>query len=196
MPLRVRRVRTASRPSGRHPARRSAPVAPPPDSHLLTRMVDAVLVEWEGVLADTFIARRDALARALADEGVRMDDAAIAAACQGRSTHSAAAAVLMRAGHEDPTLTDLVSMRAARGFAERLGKGFVLLPGARDFMECAQSSAPVGIVTCASRSETEFVLELAGLAGTVSTIVSADDALDDPPSAAMFELGLERKSVV
>ena len=33
-------------------------------------MLDAVLLEWEGVLADTGIVRRDLLLRALADEGL------------------------------------------------------------------------------------------------------------------------------
>lgn len=148
-------------------------------------MVDAVLVEWEGVLADTFIGRRDALTRALSSEGVYLDDFVVAAECQGRSTHAAAAAVLARAGHDDPTLVDLVALRATRSFAERLGKGFVLRRGAREFMQHVQASAPIGLVTSASRSETEFVLRLAELDGAVSTVVCSDEGLDGPPHEAL-----------
>jgi beta-phosphoglucomutase-like phosphatase (HAD superfamily) len=132
-------------------------------------MVDAVLLEWEGVLADTAVARRDALARALAEEGVQLD-----------------------ALRSDPVLATLVAMRASRAFAERLGKGFVLLPGARAFVEHAQIGSMLGIVTSATRAETEFVLRLSGLDAAVSTIVSADDGLDAPPSPATTARAVEQ----
>ena len=134
-------------------------------------MVDAVLLEWEGALADTAVARREALARALAEEGVQHDALRL-----------------------DRTLADLVALRAARAFAERLGKGFVLLPGAREFVERAQLGSRLGIVTSASRAETEFVLRLAGLDGAASIIVTADDALDAPPSPEMIEHALQHLS--
>ena len=118
-------------------------------------MLDAVLLEWEGVLADTTVARREAMRRALADEGVQSD------ALGG-----------------DPALADLVALRATRAFAERIGKGLVLLPGARAFVERVQIASRVAIVTSATRAETEFMLRLAGLDGAVATIVSADDRLE------------------
>jgi len=124
-------------------------------------MLDAVLLEWEGVLADTTVARREAMRRALADEGVQPD------ALVG-----------------DPALADLVALRATRAFAERIGKGLVLLPGARAFVERVQIASRVAIVTSATRAETEFMLSLAGLDGAVATIVSADDMLD---GVATFE---------
>lgn len=154
-------------------------------------MVDAVLLEWEGVLAGTFVARRDALLRALADEGVAIDETVVMTECRGRTTHAATTMLLARAGHTDPTLVELVALRATRTFAERLGKGFVLLPGARDFIERVQSSAPIGVVTCATRAETEFMLGLAGLDRAVTTIVSADDGVAPPPSSATFDRALE-----
>lgn len=132
-------------------------------------MLDAVLLEWEGVIADTATARREALIRALADEGAPLE------------------ALL-----SDPTLAELVALRVTRAFAERLGKGFVLLPGVREFIERVQLGSRVAIVTSATRSETEFVLRLAGLDGAVATIVSADDALDPPPSSAMIERAIEQ----
>lgn len=111
--------------------------------------------------------------------------------CRGRSTQAASARLLAHAGHHDPTLVELVTMRATRAFAERLGKGFVLLPGTRTFIERAQVGAPIGIVTCATRAETEFMLRLAGLDGAVTTIVTADDALELPPSSVTYDRALE-----
>ncbi len=130
-------------------------MARPTDCGLLNVMLDAVLLEWEGVLADTTVARREALLRALAEEGVEYE-----------------------ALGSDPALSDLVALRATRAFAERIGKGLVLLPGARAFVELIQVASRLAIITSATRAETEFVLRLAGLDGAVTTIVSADDALD------------------
>lgn len=127
----------------------------------LSVMLDAVLLEWEGVLADTTVARRDALLRALADEGVEYE-----------------------ALGSDPTLADLVAMRATRAFAERIGTGLVLLPGARAFVERLHVSSRIAIVTSATRAETEFVLRLAGLEDAVTTVVSSDDV---PHGPAAFE---------
>lgn len=141
-------------------------------------MLDAVLLDWEGVLADTRDARRDALLRALADEDVHLDGVLYATHCEGLSRHAAIASALRHAGLGDPALADLVGLRASRAFAERLGKGFVLAPGARELVAHLRVHAPVAIVTSATRAETEFVLRLASLEGTVATIVSADDTVD------------------
>ena len=154
----------------------AAPVAHPTPGDLLIRMLDAVLLDWEGVLADTTDARQEALVQALAAEGVRQDETA----------GDAAADALALLRHSDPTLAGLVASRATRAFAERFGRGFVMLPGAREFVERVQLAAPLAIVTSATRAETEFMLKLAGLDAAVTTIVSADDHLDPPPSAATF----------
>jgi beta-phosphoglucomutase-like phosphatase (HAD superfamily) len=138
-----------------------APWRAPGTAAYLFVMLDAVLLEWEGVLADTSVARREALLRALADEGVQYEDL-----------------------EADPALADLVALRATRAFAERIGKGLVLLPGAREFVERVQLASRVCIVTSATRAETDFVLRLAGLDAAVSTVVSRDDMLE---GAAAYE---------
>ena len=127
-------------------------------------MPDALLLDWEGCIVDTSAMRQDALQRALQAEGLALN----------------AAPVL------DPVVADLVAARASRVFAERLGKGFLLVDGVRALLEGAQVSSRIAIVTRATRSETEFVLRLAGLDGVVSTIVSADDDVNAPPSPAPF----------
>ena len=148
------------------------------NAQLLISMLDAVLIEWENVLVDTSSARRDALVRAFAEEGLRFDETCWVAECHGRSLHGAVASALSHAGQADEPLADLLVMRAGRAFAERLGKGFVLQPGARAFVEQAQVGARIGIATSATRAETEFVLRLAGLDGAFSTLVCAEAGED------------------
>ena len=157
-------------------------------------MVDAVLLEWEGVLADTAGARRDALLRALADEGLHLEPADYDAVCEGNAVQAAACAALAHFGRRDDTLADLVALRATRAFAQRLGKGFVLAPGARAFVEHLQLASRVAIVTSATRADTEFLLRLAGLDGAASIIISADDRLDAPPAPARYEKALRHLS--
>ena len=154
-------------------------------------MVDAVLLEWEGVLADTAVARHDAMLRALADEGLAADAPAVTAQCELATVYAAAAASVAGLGRHDPTLVDLLTLRATRAFSARLETGFVLLPGAREFVERAQLAAPIAIVTRATRADTEYMLRLSGLECAITTLVSADDSFDPPPSPAMINRALE-----
>jgi beta-phosphoglucomutase-like phosphatase (HAD superfamily) len=153
-------------------------------------MLDAVLLEWEGVLADTGAARRDALLRALADEGVPWTAAAYDSCCGGLDARTAAARILARAGRDDATLAELVSLRAGRAFAERLTQGFTLEPGAGRFVAAAEARARVAIVTRAARAETEIALRLSGLEAAITAVVTADDVFDPPPAPAMYTRAL------
>jgi beta-phosphoglucomutase-like phosphatase (HAD superfamily) len=145
-------------------------------------MADGVLLDWEGVLADTGDARRDALRVALAAEGLNPDDEA-----RGRSFH--AAAVRAAGGLADPTLVDLIVARARRELAARLAQGFALNSPATRFIEGAQLRGPVVVVTSAGRAETDAALRLAGLLDTFAAIVTADE-VSDAPSREAFERAL------
>jgi beta-phosphoglucomutase-like phosphatase (HAD superfamily) len=149
-------------------------------------MLDAVLLEWDGVLADTGAARRDALLRALADEGVPSTAAAYDACGAGLDAQSAAAAMLRSAGRDDATLAQIVALRAGRAFAERLAEGFLLAPGAAELVAGAAHRTRLAIVTQAGRVETELALRLSGLEGAVGAVVTVDDVTDPPPSPALF----------
>ncbi|CAN5253957.1 hypothetical protein BH09GEM1_BH09GEM1_15920 [soil metagenome] len=157
-------------------------------------MPDALLLDWEDSIVETSTMRRVALQRALHDEGLVLDSDDCARCCDGASVHASMQRALATLGVHDLVLADLLAIRASRAFAERLGKGFLLRTGAREFIGNVQVTSRLAIVTLASRSETEFILRLAGFDGTVSTIVSADDALDPPPMAAPFATALAQLS--
>jgi beta-phosphoglucomutase-like phosphatase (HAD superfamily) len=152
-------------------------------------MVDAVLLEWEGVLADTRPARRDALRAALAAEGVAHTLSDDDEQLRGLGVSDAARAVVRHMGSSDEVLADLLAVRAARTFAETIARGLVLHPGAAAFVEHAQSRARIAVVTRASRAETELVLRMAGLEDAVTTIVTADEDVH-APSEAGYRLAL------
>jgi beta-phosphoglucomutase-like phosphatase (HAD superfamily) len=156
---------------------------------LISFMADGVLLDWEGVLADTADARRDALRAAFSDEGIAFDETAFANHAAGRSVRSAVAKLLgSRAA--DATLVELVALRAEREFAARIAQGFAIDPATARFTEQSQLRAPVVIVTAAGRAESDAALRLAGLHDSCAAIVTADDVGGDAPAPASYELAL------
>lgn len=155
-------------------------------------MPSVLLLEFEGVLVDTRAMRREALARALAEEGLASDvrgreDAA------GLPTRGAAAAAVARAGRAgDETLAELVTLRAERHFAALLGKGVSLAPGARELVGAAAGATRLGLVTRASRREVEFVLALAGFDAAFECVVAAEDVASPKPSPEGYRRALDR----
>ena len=152
-------------------------------------MVDGVLLDWEGVLVDTGTTRRDSLLRALADEGVHFDPLAYDECCVGLSVHGAAAAAV-GSTVVDPTLIELVALRAQREFAARVAQGFALRAGVARLLEVAQLRAPIAIVTAAGRTETDAALRLADLHDSCAAIVTADDVPETAPSRAQYDMVL------
>jgi beta-phosphoglucomutase-like phosphatase (HAD superfamily) len=156
-------------------------------------MADAVLLDWEGLLADTGSSRREALALALAAEGVALDDTTYEDRCVGRSLRSVVASSLgWRAG--DDTLVELVALRVQRELTARLAQGFVVAPGVARFVEHAQLRGPVVIVTAAGRDETDAALRLAGLRDSFSAIITADDVPEDAPSPTQIDAAMAHLS--
>ncbi len=155
-------------------------------------MVDAVLLEWDGVLADTGDARRDALLRALADEGVSVTATTYNTCCDGLDARSAVAAALAHAGHRDATLADLVALRASNAFVASLAHGFSLCTGAAELVSHAESRTRVAIVTRATRAETELALRLAAIEGSIGCVVTIDDVLDPPPAPELYQRAIAR----
>lgn len=153
--------------------------------------LDVVLMELEGVLADTAALRRAALRRSLAEDGATLDDDA-ACLCDARATRDAVelAARLTGAALDDTAL-DLAALRAERRFAASLGEGVVLVPGARELVERLAGRVRLGVVTRLARADADRVLALAGLEWAFELVVAAEDA-DAKPSPAAYVLALAR----
>ena len=152
-------------------------------------MADGVLLDWEGVLADTADSRREALRAAFSGEGLVFDEAVFEHQGAGRSVRSAVARLLgPRAA--DATLAELLALRAEREFVARIAYGFAIDSAAARFVEQAQLRAPVVIVTAAGRAESDAALRLAGLHDSCAAIVTAEDVGGDAPAPASYELAL------
>jgi beta-phosphoglucomutase-like phosphatase (HAD superfamily) len=156
-------------------------------------MLDSVLFELDGVLADTAEARRDALLSTLAAEGLLLSDTEFRETCGGLTFEEAvrAASALRGAPLDGPALSVAV-LRAERTFRAYLGKGLTMTDGARDVVDRLVAVARLGIVTRVSRAEAELVLELARLDHVFTCVIAAEDAFPAKPAPAPYRKALER----
>lgn len=154
-------------------------------------MIDAVLLDWEGLLVSTEPLRRRALAGALAAEGVTAPTAALAHAAT-LSTRAAAALLVRASGRDDPVLADLVAARTERAITAGLAEGMVLSAGAQSALQALGERTRLAVATRASRRETDTFLALSPFDALVRTIVTADDVAQPPPSPLLLEAALDR----
>lgn len=154
--------------------------------------VPVLLVEFEGVLANTAALRADALAEALAPDGITLN-ATLRCLAQGRTPEDAVWRIREAVGaDDDPTAVELCRLRAERAFAARAGKGLTLQPGAKQALERLASVGRLALVTRASRREVEFVLDLARLDGLFRPVIALEDVRPPKPDAAPYHAALAR----
>src|SRR6185312_3674881 len=155
-------------------------------------MVDAVLLELEGVVFDTRELRRQSLRDALLEQGLAptIDHDAV----DGSTPRAAVTRTLaLQALEHDDVLAGILSARAERAFSSHLAaSGAALCEGARAFIEDAAGSARLAIVTNARRGDVDIMLRLASLGDCFSVIVTTEDALEEKPSPEAHRLALGR----
>lgn len=154
--------------------------------------VPVLLIEFEGVVACTAVARRAALVESLAVEGIAVDPRMLALAA-GHATEDAVRRVRRAAGAaDDETAVELGRLRAERAFAARAGKGLSLSVDARPALERLASHCRLALVTRASRREVEFILGLAGLEGLFRPVIAVEDATPPKPAPEPWLVALAR----
>ncbi|HJU76208.1 MAG TPA: HAD family phosphatase [Gemmatimonadaceae bacterium] len=158
-------------------------------------MIDAVLFEFDGVLADTARARGDALRSTLREDGINLTPDEFREHCAGRSFPEGVRAALdMKSVKLDETGIDLLVLRTERAYSAVVGKGVTLSDGVPQVIERLAGSVRLGIVTRAQRSDVDFVLSLAGLDHAFACLVTGEDVTTGKPSPAPYRVALERLS--
>src|SRR4029079_18811952 len=120
----------------RLPPRLRAPGNPyrlPPRAVTPSYMLDTVLFEFDGVLADTADARRDAVLSALHADGVELSEAEYREACAGLALDDAIRAAFdLHVAPSDASALALATLRAERTYRAYLGKGVMLVEGTKE----------------------------------------------------------------
>jgi HAD superfamily hydrolase (TIGR01509 family) len=154
-----------------------------------------VLLEFEGILAETTPHRVAALRDALLVDGLSLDDDTWTEHCLGLPVEAAVAAARQALGAtNDPVAAEVARLRAERGFSQRISRGLLMQPGGLALVQALRTQARLALVTRASRRDVDFVLTLAGLADTFTCVVTADDKAAGKPSPAPYALALEKLS--
>jgi len=156
-------------------------------------MIDAVLFEFDGVIADTRAARRNALLDTLAEDGIKLDETEYVEYCSAMPVRaSVRAAFALRKLARDETTVELTAVRAERRFSTLIGPGLSLAEGARTFIESLQGHTRLAIVSWASRTEITTAVEMAQLDHAFEFVIADDDALQSKPSPAAYISALDR----
>lgn len=155
--------------------------------------MQVVLLEFEGILADTTPHRLAALRDALLPDGLSLDDETWVEHCLGLPVEASVAAARRALGAaDDPTVAEIARLRAERTFAQRISRGLLMQPGGLALVQALRTQVRLALVTRASRRDVDFVLTLAGLADTFTCVVTADDRIEGKPSPAPYALALDR----
>lgn len=154
--------------------------------------VPVLLIEFEGVLADTAALRARAITEALAADGIAVNGALLRMTA-GLATEDAIRRIRDSvAAPDDETAVELSRLRTERAFAERAGKGLSLQPGARQALDKLTGVARLALVTRASRREVEFVLNLGGLESLFRPVIALEDCTPPKPARNPYDAALKR----
>lgn len=137
----------------------------------------ALIVAFDGVLADTLPLRAHALADACAAEfNPRTHEQALALV-PGRTLLEAALALFPEQATSDPTLPELVALRALRGYRHLVQHGVALRTDVlHSIREAVSSGTRVVVRADSERRDVAPLLTMAGLEHQVALLRCSDDA--------------------
>jgi beta-phosphoglucomutase len=154
-------------------------------------MLEAIVFDFDGVLADTEPLHLRAFGEVLAGARLRLEAREYYKRYVGLTDRMALAAVLSDAGL-DVGAEDQAALIAAKGEKYRalLLEAPPVFPGVVDKVREWSAAVPLAIASGAFRVEIEAVLRATGLAGCFAAIVTADDCERGKPDPEPFARAL------
>jgi beta-phosphoglucomutase len=159
----------------------------------VTRALQAIVFDFDGVIANSEPLHLQAFQQALAEENIPLTAADYYARYLGYDDVGMFEALARDRGitMSDRDVTALVARKGAK-LQGMLHAGAVLFPGAKEFIRGAAAAVPIGIASGALRHEIEEVVDAAGISELFSTIVASGDTAESKPSPAPYRLAFER----
>ena len=159
----------------------------------MTRALQAVIFDFDGVIANSEPLHLRAFQQALGDEGIILTSEEYYARYLGYDDVGAFQALGRDRGIEmsEVRVSSLAGRKAIR-LRELTDAGEVLFPGAADFIRASAQAVPIAIASGALRHEIDEIVSAAGLAPLFSTIVASGDTPNSKPSPAPYLLAFER----
>jgi beta-phosphoglucomutase len=163
----------------------------------MTRALQAVIFDFDGVIANSEPLHLRAFQQALGDEGIVLTSEEYYSRYLGYDDVGAFRALGRDRGIEmnDSRVMNLVERKGVR-LQLIMDAGEVLFPGAADFIRASARVVPIAIASGALRQEIDEIVVAAGLAPLFATIVASGDTPDSKPSPAPYRLAFERLKAV
>lgn len=147
------------------------------------RALDAIIFDFDGVIADSERLHLRAYQDVLAGEALALSESDYYARYLGYDDVGVFRTLARDHGVEldEARLGDLIARKGAR-YDALAAQGEMLFPGAADFIRAAAAAVPVAIASGALTHEIEDVLDRAGLRPLFPVIVGADQTARSKPN--------------
>src|SRR5438445_7529536 len=150
-------------------------------------MIEAVLFDFNGVIADDEEQHREALGGVLAEQGLPLTREQYYADFLGFDDRRCLIEAFRRAGRRLPA-SQLEQLLAAKSqiYQRLIDRSLALVPGAAEFVPRAAGRFRLGVVSGALRREVDLVLDRAGLRRHFDVLVAAEDVAHCKPDPAGY----------
>lgn len=155
-------------------------------------MINAIIFDFDGVIADTEPLHYRAAAAVLAARGIHVSEADFYERLMGLSDEAFFRQVLQEAGRPvtGRGLHDLRVEKNAR-YEEAMFRDLRPLPGVEAFVSAAATRGPTAVCSGARRYEIVELLRHFGLAGYINPIISIDEARVSKPDPTGYRMTLQ-----
>lgn len=159
----------------------------------MTGALQAIVFDFDGVIADSEPLHLRAFQEALDGEGLELTSQEYFSRYLGFDDVGMFEALARDRGiaMSDRHVTALVARKGA-ALQALMQSGSVLFPGAKEFIRQAAASVPIAIASGALRHEIDEIVEGAGIATLFSAIVASGDTPQSKPSPAPYLLAFTR----
>lgn len=150
-------------------------------------MMQAVIFDFDGVIADTEPLHFEGLRRTLAEIGITLTEADYYANYLGFDDRGCILEAL-RVNQRPATISIVQELmhKKAVAYLASIKDHLVIFPGVREFVTEAAAAYPTAIASGALRAEIELILEQAGIRKTFRHITSAEDVTKGKPDPQPF----------
>jgi beta-phosphoglucomutase len=159
----------------------------------MNRALQAIVFDFDGVIADSEPLHLRAFQHALADEGIELTPPEYYTRYLGYDDVGVFETLARDRGItlNERQVAALVARKGVR-LQQMMQEGSVLFPGVREFIREAAAAVPIGIASGALRHEIEEIVDAAGVGDLFAVIVAAGDTPQSKPSPDPYRLAFDR----
>jgi beta-phosphoglucomutase len=159
----------------------------------MSRPLQAIVFDFDGVIANSEPLHLLAFQQALAEDGVELSATDYYSRYLGYDDVGMFEALGRDRGMsmQSARVAELVARKGDR-MQDLMRSGSVLFPGALAFIREAAAAVPIAIASGALRHEIDEIIDAAGVADLFATIVAAGDTPESKPSPAPYRLAFDQ----